>query len=399
MPSRIMDEVSANVVAVVLNWNGWSDTIACLESLLDADRKPDTIVVCDNGSLDDSIERITEWAHDRMPSYAEFSSVSAAFDTAKRPEPLVVIAIGENRGYAGGNNVGLRYALERCSADFVWILNGDVIADRGALREMLCVAAKHPRAGMIGSKLLRHDAPETIQAVGGGYILPVLCHDTQLGAGKPANSVDGAPLKLDHLVGASLLVRKDAIADVGPIDESYFLYREETDWCIRMRRAGWELRCATHAVLWHKQCHSVGFKSPIHDYYAVRNMLMLVRKMYPVWLPTAFGYFALRSILPKLVRMESLRLRAVLRAFGDFVRGKHGRCAAHTEEVLLRNYVSRNPETLLRAQKRRTIAVASLLALVFALAGAAAGRAVSTMWWSPSASIVVAHAPHGRRTQ
>jgi hypothetical protein len=265
-----------------------------------------------------------------------------------------------------------------------------VVADRGALREMLCVAAEYPRAGMIGAKLLRHDAPETIQAVGGGYILPVLCHDTQLGAGKPANSVNGVPLKLDHLVGASLLVRKDAIADVGPIDETYFLYREETDWCIRMRRAGWELRCATHAVVWHKQCHSVGFKSPIHDYYAVRNMLLLVRKLYPVWLPTAFGYFALRSILPKLVRMESLRLRAVLRAIGDFVRGRDGRCAAHTEEVLLRNYVGRNPDTLLRARKRRNIVVASLLALVFALAGAAAERAVSATWASPAPATVAA---------
>jgi GT2 family glycosyltransferase len=310
----------AAVAAVVLNWNSWRDTIMCVESLLRSQRAPDRIIICDNGSSDDSAERLLEWTN---------ASTAAV--------PVAFIPLPCNLGYAGGNNIGMEYAM-RDGADFVWILNNDTVVDCDALGRMMEVAEADRAIGIVGSKLLRFDAPDTIQALGGGYIVPILCHDTQLGAGEKTGFAGTAPIELDHLIGASLLVRVDAIRAVGLIDESYFLYREETDWCIRMRRAGWSLYCCPEAVVWHKQSHSIGFKSPLHDYYAVRNMLALVRKFYPASLPVALSYFAVRSILPKVFRREFSRLRAVLGAFRDFGAGVSGRHKHHTETILVHNY-------------------------------------------------------------
>ncbi len=356
---------AARTVAVVLNWNSWTDTIACVESLLQARRVPSAIVICDNGSIDDSIERLRAWA-ETHGAYRFFDSPARALSASDEPAALAIVAVGENGGYAAGNNVGMRYALERAGADFVWILNSDVVVAPDALEKMLEVANSAQTIGIVGSKLLRFDEPQTIQALGGGHIVPVLCHDTQLNSGKPSSSSGTEPIELDHLVGASLLVRAEAIRDVGYIDESYFLYREETDWCIRMRRAGWQLYCCTQASVWHRQSHSIGFKSPVHDYYAVRNMLHLVRRFYPLAMPVAFSYFACRSIVPKLARLEFDRLGAVTAAIRDFAFGVSGRAQRHTDRVLMRHYVAPSPNP---ARHVRPAAGAALLsiALLFAL--------------------------------
>ncbi len=332
---------SAEVAAVVLNWNGWEDTLECLESLMRSDRVPSQIVVCDNGSIDGSLARLREWAARSHVRYDDFASPAEALaaPAGRARAPLAFIANGENRGFAAGSNVGIRYAIEKAGAEFVWILNNDVVVDPGALERMVETAHGDAAIAMVGCALLRYDDPGTVQALGGGYILPVICHDTQLGNGRNVGGVVADAIAVDHLVGASLLVRARAILDVGLMDESYFLYREETDWCIAMRRRGWSLYCRTDASVWHKQSRSIGFKSPMHDYYAVRNVLRLVRKFYPAYVPTAFGYYALRSLAPKILRLEFDRIGAVLRALYDFVRGVDGRPEHHTDKAMIDQYV------------------------------------------------------------
>ena len=335
--------VSTEVAAVVLNWNGWQDTLACLDSLVRSKHVPSHIVVCDNGSIDGSLTRLRQWAAENDLAYDDFSSPEEAlsFDRLSHaPAPLTFIANGENRGFAAGTNVGVRYAIGRTDCEYVWILNNDVVVSPTALERMLQTARRDPRVAMVGSALLRYDDPGTVQALGGGYILPVICHDTQLANGRAHDDVATESIAVDHLIGASLLVRARAVLDVGLMDESYFLYREETDWCIAMRRRGWKLLCRADAPVWHKQARSIGFKSPMHDYYAVRNVLKLVRKFYPAYVPTAFGYYALRSLAPKLLRFEFARMNAVVRALADFLRGVDGRSCDHTDAALMHEYVT-----------------------------------------------------------
>ncbi|MBV8491685.1 MAG: glycosyltransferase, partial [Candidatus Eremiobacteraeota bacterium] len=158
-------------MAIVLNWNAWSDTIACMHSLMQADRAPDHIVVCDNGSLDDSLDQLARWMSD-AGHFRAYSSSDAALNDRRSPAELTLVAIGENGGYAAGNNIGLRFALERTRADFVWILNSDIVVARDALSSMLDLAISDRTIAIVGAKLLRYDQPDTIQALGGGYIFP-----------------------------------------------------------------------------------------------------------------------------------------------------------------------------------------------------------------------------------
>lgn len=339
------------VVAIVLNWNGWADTIECVESLLRSARLPDHILVCDNGSQDDSLDRMREWADGLLVvksvlgggarswayrpvakplPYAEFTSPAELFSAGQSPrERLIFADLRENLGYAGGNNAGLRYAADHLQAEYIWLLNNDTVIDRHSLERQLELAERDRTIGIVGSKLLMYHQPDTIQALGGGHLLPLIAHDTQIGRGRKVASVQNIPFDLDHIVGASLFVRTQALRQAGFIDESYFLYREETDWCIEMRRHGWRLVCCVGSTIWHKEASSLGMRSGLHDYYALRNMLHLVRKHHAVTLPTAWLYFLLRAMVPKLARFQFRRIGYVLRAYYDFARGVRGRCVFH----------------------------------------------------------------------
>lgn len=346
---------SPKVVAAVLNWNGWLDTIECVESVLRSTLPPAQIVICDNGSTDGSIDRLREWADGTLLPDLGGEGGTSRWSYRPAPKPLsyalvtpadaklgngipyetqlVIIAIEENLGYAGGNNIAMEYALKRAGADYVWLLNNDTVVDAFALERMTGLAEKMPHVGLIGAKLLQYAKPDTLQAMGGGYFTPAFGHDTQLGRGTRMIESSGETIELDHVIGACLLARADAVNKVGPLDETYFLYREETDWSVRMRVQGWKILCAPAAIVWHKQGKSLGYKSPLHDYYSVRNMLRLMRKHYPSRLTFAIVAVAGRSILPKLVRLQFRRLRAVLKALSDFYANRDGR--AHTDVQLL----------------------------------------------------------------
>lgn len=349
-----MPHLTTKVVAVVLNWNGWLDTVECIESVLRSTSPVEHIIVCDNGSSDGSLDKLHEWAEglitveggvgdkrqrwSYVPSakplpYTLISAADLQSNPSLAPDtPLIFLDLTENRGYAGGNNQGLRLAFERYNADFVWILNNDTVVDRNALKTMLSVAEQDSTIGMVGPKVLRYDRPDTIQVVGGGRMMPYLGYESQCGRGQRNGPRFNKSGPLDHLIGASLLVRGDAVSDVGLMDESYFLYREETDWCVRMRQKGWTMWCCASATVWHKEGKSLGFKSVLHDYYSVRNFLLLVRRYYPFALPSAILIFGLRAILPKIARFQFRRLLFVILGFRDFAFGNHGR--VHAEEFL-----------------------------------------------------------------
>ena len=333
---------SARVVVVVLNWNGWQDTIECLTSLFRSDYNSYQIVVIDNGSEDESLTHLRRWADGAPPvehapiPYTSFPTPEAALGDAALPDtPLIFIRVPANLGYAGGNNIGLRYAVERSACDFVWLLNNDTIVSPGALSAKLEAAVIDPSIAIVGATVLTYQHPTIAQVMGGGRLIPPLGHDTQNGCGTKAEEARAYPLLLEHVVGASLFVRVAAVRDVGLMDETYFLYREETDWCIRMRLSNWNLCFCPSAVVWHKQGRSIGYKTPLHDYYAVRNMLLLLHKFHPAALPTATVWLFAKCIAPKVLRLQPRRLVAVLQAFRDFFRGVRGR--VHTDEELLAN--------------------------------------------------------------
>lgn len=346
MANRIPTETllqSPKICVLLLNWRGWSDTIECLETLFRQHYPRFHVVICDNDSQDGSLDRIAAWARGEVGAevaadhplgacslpgvpkpvrYRQLSRDDAESGVECSDVPLVLIQTGENLGFAGGNNVGIRWALAQGDVDYIWLLNNDTVVDPDALSALVDVAEQDALVGMVGSRVLYYDEPTQVQALAGGRVNCWTGFTRHLDEGDEHGST---PVRLDYVTGSSLLVRGSLVKQLGALDERYFLYSEEVDWCLRARRKGWKLAYAAGSRIWHKGGRSVGYGSALHDYHTVRGMLLLVGRFYPARLPVAIAYSALRCLAPKLVRLQYTRMKAVLRAYRDLIRGNDSR--------------------------------------------------------------------------
>ena len=274
-----------SVYIILLNWHGWRDTIACLDSLVSLDYNDYRVLVVDNGSTDDSVARIRA-AHPEVP----------------------IIETGRNLGFSGGCNVGIRRALED-GADYVWLLNNDTTVDPQALTAMVAVAEADPGVGAVGSVLYYLDSPKDIQAWGGGRV----CFWT----GRSRHLLHPVPgARLHYLTAASTLLRRRALEEVGLLDENtFFMYWEDTDFSFRLRKAGWRLAVADQSIVLHREHAATGKGSPLLDYYFNESAVRFFRRYasIPAW-PISIGV---------LGRLAKRVLRGNLPGFVSTLRGTY----------------------------------------------------------------------------
>jgi GT2 family glycosyltransferase len=278
-PGQVM--TSQRVVVVVLNWNGWKDTISCLKSLQLQSYTNAELLVIDNASTDNSVVEINR----AIPN-------------------VQVLQSGANLGFGGGCNVGIRQALlER--ADYVWLINSDATADPQALKELVEMADKSPKLASVGSVIYEADATEQIQLWGGGRV--------RLWTGASQNQ--RAPARLDFLSGASVLLRCAALEQVGLFDEStYFMYWEDTDLSFRLRAAGWQLGVAETSRIWHRQSASVGKGSTLLDEYFTRSGVRFFRRYAPIPF-VSIGLMLCRMLIKRLLTAQFGRAYAVVKGY------------------------------------------------------------------------------------
>lgn len=269
------------VDVVILNWNGWLDTIACLESLQRQDYHHFNLLVVDNDSTDGSVERIKQ----AMPS-------------------LEILQTGANLGFSGGCNAGIKLALAR-GADYVWLINSDATVDSGALSALVRVAEQNPALGAVGSVLYEADQHDRIQLWGGGTV--------NLWLGRSQHRISPGPL--DFISGASVLLRGTALEKIGLFDQAtFFMYWEDTNLGFRLRQAGWQLAVAEDSRVWHKQSASLGKRSPALDEHFTQSAVRFFRRHAPI--PFVPISLLLGMMLAKRIVMgEMSRARAVLKGF------------------------------------------------------------------------------------
>lgn len=290
---------------MIVNWNGWKDTLLCLESVFRlADDTPFCVIVCDNLSDDDSPEKIESWAKGELkvektelaasPVPLKISPKPIDFRRLSRAEsekedyvfaPLTLIETGSNLGFAGGNNVGIRYALKNSSITHFWLLNNDTVVDPGALSKLVARQKADERVGMVGSTLLYFDAPEKIQAQGGARWNAETFTASHLGINLRCESAldqKTVEAEMNYVVGASMLVSRRFIEEIGLMDERYFLYFEEMDWALRSKDK-FKFGYAPESFVFHKVGAKIGSshkgqESPLSFYLLNRNRLWIVRK-------------------------------------------------------------------------------------------------------------------------
>ena len=234
------------LLAVVLNWNGGDDTLAALASLDGVE----TICV-DNGSTDGSDARVEE----RFPD-------------------VELIRTGANLGFAGGNNVGIRRALER-GADWVLLLNNDATAEQGLAGALERAAAARPDAGLLACKVLNEDG--TVQYAGARF-------NARLGySGRVQTSGPDELRDVARADGASMAVSRAAVERAGLMDEQLFAYVEDVEWSLRIRRAGFAVVFVPDARVRHKGSAATGGKrSTTNLYYGTRNTIVVSERHAPL---------------------------------------------------------------------------------------------------------------------
>lgn len=305
----------SKVYIVIVNWNGWKDTIECLESLMLLEYPGFRIVVCDNGSPDESVVKLSEWIELKCGPVSTplpmLNREAAEKGTVLSDSIVTLITNGANLGFAGGNNVGLRYAMACGDADYCWLLNNDTIVKPDTLTHMVDRMHRQPEIGICGSTVLYYNNHKRIQALGGGYYVHWIGLPWHYGRfirwGREINH-QKAEAKMNYVEGASMLVSRQFLEGIGLLCEDYFLYFEEADWAIRAE-GRFELGYAPLSVVFHKVGSSIGTSSNpaamsyTSDYFNIRNRLLFTRRFYPEALPTVwlvvFGAFLLRLLLGK----------------------------------------------------------------------------------------------------
>ncbi len=382
-----MSNYTPKVIILVLNWNGWRDTLDCLESLYRNDYPDYQVVLLDNNSTDDSLVRIQEWAAGK--TVEEHNSGASPFTlsplpyivyeryTAEHgglaeeearlhgklpsaiPHPLIIIRTGENLGFAGGNNVGLRYSQQR-KADYILLLNNDaVLRSRHTLTTMIEFMETDQDAGACGGRLFYPDGspqisygnfpslPRTLAFLFPAYkLLPKGLFSNVKRANVVPDEAIRDPLPVDYPSGACFLVRNETINDVGLLDEQFFMYTEETDWCLRMMKRGWGRYYLPTAEVVHKYAGSfIGSKMKINSYFtdsifkyyrknfSIHHLWIvaagyLVRSLYSLSRWTITAYFTSESLrLPALNQAKQWRfsLKLAVTAMKDLLNGKISR--------------------------------------------------------------------------
>jgi GT2 family glycosyltransferase len=307
--------LAPSVAIVLVNWNGWRDTVECIDSLLALRYPRFHIYLVDNDSTDQSIEQISAWCARPQSdvdwirqvgvsrSTDEYSGQPVAHRIVARPvRPLqpaeancrvTLIRSGRNLGFAGGCNVGIQAAgLEAYS--FFWLLNPDTVVHRDSLSALVRRCSADERVGMAGSTIRYYAAPDVVQCLGGARLEPRTVTSQLIGQGASVQAIPRDPAAVEsamiYVMGASMLVSNLFVREVGLLQEDYFLYYEEIDWALRGRHK-FALAYAPDSHVFHKSGASSSKVMPLFTanlYY--RNRLRFVSRFFPESLGAAkFG--------------------------------------------------------------------------------------------------------------
>ena len=219
--------IEPSVYIILVNWNGKTVTLECLDSLATSAYKKFKIVVVDNASSDGSVLAMRE-AH---------------------PE-AIVLEQKENLRFAGGNNVGMKYALEH-GAELLCLLNNDTTVDKDFLTHLVSRIQSDKKIGMVAPKIYYHGEPNRIWFAGGEISMwtGTMKHT---GIREEDKGQYDTSKEIDYTTGCCILTKREIVEKIGMLDESFFMYTEDADWSMRMRRAGYTIVYEPKAKVWHK---------------------------------------------------------------------------------------------------------------------------------------------------
>lgn len=251
------------VAIIILNWNGLEDTIECLESLKKINYPNYKVIVVDNGSAGNDAQVLKE----RFGDY------------------IYLIQNDKNYGFAGGANIGMRYALDNSQPDYILLLNNDTVVDPIFLTEMVKVAEGDPTIGIVGAKVYYYDDPRRLQIVWarinlwlGRWILTPTALTERIAKREIDLGQYDSTKEVDAVAGCCFSIKKTVFENIGLLDETFFSFCEEAEYYIRTRKANYKIVYVPKAKVWHKGGASTSGISSFCCYYLARNNFRFMQK-------------------------------------------------------------------------------------------------------------------------
>lgn len=274
------------VTIILLNWNGADDTIECLQSLQHIDYKNFNVVVCDNASTDDSINKLCAWMQqNELAATLDEVSVSNGFELGSLP--VAIIQTGGNLGFAGGNNVGIMHAIKE-GAEYVLLLNNDTVVEPTFLTHLVDAALKDDSIGIVGGRIqyfnqaIRNHVwfgPAKLSLIRG--IATADCKGEGVFASR----------EVTFITGCLMLIRRDVLEKVGYLSDEYFMNVEDWEYCYRVARSGYKLYYTDSAVIYHKVSASSGGElSPFVLFQTFKNRVRFIKNLHWFYRCTSWLY-------------------------------------------------------------------------------------------------------------
>jgi len=339
----------------ILNWNGWRDTLECLESVQQPTYPNYQVIVVDNGSWDDSVEMIRAWARENLGEghvLVEYLRAKAleggeaasedALERAPAQARLVLIRNEDNLGFTGGNNVAIHYALhKKYPADYVFLLNNDATVEKDCLTHLVNVA-RQADAGIVGA-IVMDRASREVRFARSGPFYQIFFLPLTLGNLAPPQTNDaywGSPV----VSGAAMLIRKDLLEALRSsrqfyLNASLFCYVEELELCLLARKSGQKSVVARGAVVYHgaKGRSDTRFKGGLFHYYFTRNRILVANSVLSLHWKVLFHLLnlllSIRRVLKLTILRKSWAARAILCGLADGYRGVSGKWKHHDREA------------------------------------------------------------------
>lgn len=294
-----MKNCEPKVCIILVNYNSHKDTTECVKSLLEIDYSNYNVILVDNASTEED----------------------PVFEDTFLREKTILLKSDVNNGFSGGNNIAIKYAQAELEPDYFLLLNNDTIVDKHFLKEMVNCSKEYSDHAVIGGKIYYYHENNMLWYAGGSYNT-----DSGFAAHYGYKQIDDGSysknLYVSFITGCLMLIPREIIERVGLLNEEYFLYSEDTDYCCRVKNAGYDLVYCAKSIIYHKVSASTGENSPTQQYYMLRNDLYLISK---------YGTKKILAYLKKInntrVLFTSKRLcwHSMIKAYVDFAFGRKGK--------------------------------------------------------------------------
>lgn len=281
---------------ITVNYNGLRDTCALLDHLT-FDHNDTEVIVVDNGSANNEAETI-----------------------ASRYANVKCIRSERNLGFAGGNNLGIRHAQGK----YLFFVNNDTEVSMNDIDMLIKRIDTSEHIGIVCPKIRFFYGDRHIQYAGFTPMSRITCRNRGIGYDEADIGQYDTPRETAFAHGAAMMARRDTVNKVGLMPECYFLYYEEMDWSMMMKRNGYQIWYEPSATVYHKESQSTGANSPLKTYYLTRNRLLFIKRNSEHFRLLSYLYMicfvATRDILKNILCAKPKLAQATIKGVIDFLK-------------------------------------------------------------------------------